>query len=394
MKKEIWDAVAGIDERFILEAAEVQRQSARKQSFSGSGIEKIRATTRRWSWGKAAVIVFCLGLTAAGVSLLFRLAPWSTGEKTPGTVISPVTSSPIQNSTGPSHTSSDSTRPAAHIDSGMDEEIQAAIDAHETKRFWRVEKAGSFPETVSVWSFDLREDTSLWSELREGLLADVTDYSEKTENDFTFCRFGMDEREVEARIHPDAISLTFLTSNRAKAFGEKLADYLSNAVGKPILDRVEEHTQGRTLSFTPELEGLPLDQHYSIAGGFSGRCGVWVNGKTANISWPMQNLRVSEQLSADRLLSSEEVRETLLFMNLMDDESHGYQSVSVYQTCQPVYMADAVTETIRPAWRVSGKQYIYMELDGDGEYTTVLLEILVDALTGNVFYAEGVSNGL
>lgn len=280
------------------------------------------------------------------------------------------------------------------IASDLDEEIQTAIDAHETKRFWRVEKAGSFPETVSVWSFDLREDTSLWSELREGLLADVTDYSEKTENDFTFCRFGMDEREVEARIHPDAISLTFLTSNRAKAFGEKLADYLSNAVGKPILDRVEEHTQGRTLSFTPELEGLPLDQHYSIAGGFSGRCGVWVNGKTANISWPMQNLRVSEQLSADRLLSSEEVRETLLFMNLMDDESHGYQSVSVYQTCQPVYMADAVTETIRPAWRVSGKQYIYMELDGDGEYTTVLLEILVDALTGNVFYAEGVSNGL
>lgn len=300
-----------------------------------------------------------------------------------------------QGSDATSQTSETETGMGTRIASDLDEEIQSAIDAHENKRFWRVEEAGSFPESVSVWSFDARDGTTMWPELREGLLADVTDYSEKDyrENDFTFCRFEMDGREVEARIHPETISFSFLTTNRARAFGEKLADYLSNALGLPLSDRGEEHTYGRTLAFTPELEGLPLDQHFSLGGGLRGFCGVWVQGKTANINWPMQNLRVSEQLSADRLLSSEEVRETLLFMNLVDDESHGYRSVTVYQSCQTVYKADAVTGTVRPAWRVSGKQYIYMELDGVGEYSTVLLELLVDALTGDVLYAEGVSKG-
>ena len=67
MKKEIWDAVAGIDERFILEAAEVQRQPAGKQSSPESGSEKVHAATRRWSWGKAAIIVFCLALSRCSV---------------------------------------------------------------------------------------------------------------------------------------------------------------------------------------------------------------------------------------------------------------------------------------------------------------------------------------
>lgn len=284
------------------------------------------------------------------------------------------------------------------IASDLDEEIQTAIDAHETKRFWRVEEAGNFPETVSVWSFDPREDTTLWSELREGLLADVTDYSEKyyEVNKSTLCRFELDGREVEARIIPleNEISFSFLTTNRAKAFGEKLADYLSNALGLPILDWGEEHTQGRTLAYTPVLGGLPLDQHICLGEGFTGYFGVWVQGKTVHMNCPMQNIHASERLATERFLKPEEVQETLLFANLLDDNVYSYKSVSVYQSCQPVYMADTVSGTIRPAWRVSGKQYIYAELAGVGEYSTKPLEILVDALTGEVFYAEGVSNGL
>lgn len=308
------------------------------------------------------------------------------------------TTQTIQNSTGPSHTSSDSTRPTAHIDSGMDEEIQAAIDAHETKRFWRVEEPGSFPETVSAWTFEALDVKTLWTGLREGLLADVTDYSEKyyEVNKSTLCRFELDGREDEARIIPleNEISFSFLTTNRAKAFGEKLADYLSNALGLPILDWGEEHTQGRTLAYTPVLGGLPVDQHICLGEGFTGYFGVWVQGKTVHMNCPMQNIHASERLATERFLKPEEVQETLLFANLLDDNVYSYKSVSVYQSCQPVYMADTVSGTIRPAWRVSGKQYIYAELAGVGEYSTKPLEILVDALTGEVFYAEGVSNGL
>lgn len=138
MKKEIWDAVAGIDERYILEAAEVQRQPGTNKSAPEFKSEKLRVTTRRWSWGKVAVIILCLGFSAAGAALLLRLAPWSTGAQTPGESHTAVSSPLPETPSGNAEATAPAPETTEHINSGLDEEIQAAIDAHENKLFWRV----------------------------------------------------------------------------------------------------------------------------------------------------------------------------------------------------------------------------------------------------------------
>ena len=285
------------------------------------------------------------------------------------------------------------TGPTERVDSGFDDEVQAAIDGHEKKRFWRVETPGSFPETVSVWTFDALDVKTLWAGLREELLQDAADYTEKyyRETDSTLCSFKLDGRDVEARICPYEIAFSFVTPKRAQAFGEALTEHLSKLLGLPLPDRNEEHFSGRKYAATPELDGLPLDLHMSAGGTFLTYCGVWVDGKFAKLYCPMQKLRVVGQLSADRLLQPEEVRETLLFANLVtgEDDLLFYHTVSVFQDCQPVYRADTMSGTIRPAWRVSGKQWLYYELSGEGRYEFHPLELLVDALTGEVFVAEG-----
>ena len=282
------------------------------------------------------------------------------------------------------------TGPSDRVDVGLDEELQAAIDAHETKHFWRVEEPGSFPETVSLWAFDELEAKTLWAELKEGLIKDATDYTEQSYSETLLCRFKLEGRKVEARILPYEMCFTFITPKRAMSFGEDLTRALSDRLGLLLSDRSEEHTGGRKYAATPELDGLPLDLHFSTETGGFAYCGVWVAGKNAYVNCPIQNLRVAGQLSANRLLTPEDVRQSLLFTDVLGITTHSYQGVSVYEHCQPVYRGDMVTGTIRPTWRVSGRQYVIVS----NTITVFPLELLVDALTGEVFCAEGTSGGL
>ena len=203
--------------------------------------------------------------------------------------------------------------------------------------------------------------------------------------------FTLDERSVEARVYPDGIEFSFLSSKRAKAFAERLVEEESERLGLPLQDRVEEHVNGRTLVMTPELDGLPMDHHTRTAEGSLPLFGVWSNGNIVHLSSPMQEIRVSETISADSLLRPEEVRETLLFLNTFEFDS-GLKIVTVYQSCQPVYRADVQTGTLRPAWRVCGKQYVYNPISGSSE--TLPHELLVDALTGEAFLTEGTDGSM
>ena len=171
MKKEIWDAVAGIDERFILEAAEVQRQPDRKMNLPESGSKKVRATTRRWFWGKAAVIVFCLGLTAAGGALLLRLAPWSTGGQKPGSAIPPATA--INGATQEPHT-------AETADPALEAEIQAALAAKEPKQIWAENFITETRKEASIRRYTALDCRELYPELQELLFPDVSKTQKKS----------------------------------------------------------------------------------------------------------------------------------------------------------------------------------------------------------------------
>ena len=282
-------------------------------------------------------------------------------------------------------------RPTERVESGLDEEIQAALDAHETKRFWRVEAPGSFPETVTLWSWSRPDARTLWPALRDGLLAEAADLTEKTYtvSDMIFCSFQLDGRKAEARIVPEGIEFSFLTLNRASAFAERLTAEEAERLGLPLQARSSANSAGKKL-VTPTLEGLPLG-HYTTPERLAVRLGVWQDGKLVHLSAPMEKPRAAGQISADTLLQPEEVEATLLFVNGLEND-RSFQLVSVYQSCQPVYRADAVTGTIRPTWQVTGRQYLYDP--PSGRYNTFPLELLVDAVTGEVFVAEGVIRSL
>lgn len=335
------------------------------------------------------VLLFCCSCGAAPGQESSAPAPEQAGPaQAPGTERSTQSGAQTDMETGPE----------PHLDTGLDEEIQAAVDGHVTQRFWRVEAAGSFPEEVCIQSFDVVDVQTLWARLRAGLLQQAEDYTEKTYPDGTTgCSLRLDGREVTVTIPPSPwISFVFLSPKRAKAFGELLAGELSDSCGLPVADRSEEHFEGRTLAFTPELDGLPVDLHISFAPGDPMGCsGVYVTGKNVHADYFPENLRRTETVSAKELLDPEEVRQTLLFLNLLGDDvssRSGYEMVSVYQDCQPVYRLDAVSGTVRPAWRVTGKQYVYF--DAQTGYSVFPLELLVDALSGEVFVANGVSGGI
>ena len=384
MKKEIWDAVAGIDERFILEAAEVQRQPARKKNLPESGSKKLRATTRRWSWGKAAIIVFCLGLTAAGVALLLRLAPWSSGGQKPGATPLPEVSDPSETE----EISIDATRPSDHIESGLDEEIQAAIDAHENKRFWRVEESGTFPKTVSIYTWTKLDVQSFWPELRDRLFGTDLQYSSYTNSNASFCNFNLDGKLVKTIIYPYGEILFICKIPKIKnKIAELLTEEEIERLGLPLEERNEDYLNNE-IARTLQLGELPLDFHIRTEdGSMYGCCGIYTSGYNATLSLPMGEIRATGSLSSESLLTPEDVETTILFLNELDLSGKTVKCVDVCQSCEPVYYADTVSGTIRPAWRVSGIQYIYWT--SFENYETHRLVLIVDAQSGEVFTAEG-----
>lgn len=385
MKKEIWDAVAGIDERFILEAAEVQRQAAGKQSLPESGNEKVRTTTRRWSWGKAAVIVFCLGLTAAGVALLLHLAPWYSGGST--RAANPSASIPVP--TSPSETDKageTDTKTSEHVDSGLDAEVQAAIDAKENKRFWRVEETGSFPDSVSTYTWTALDAEAIWPVLRDRIIGEDGKYTQGRKGNTLACSFMMDGEAVDAFVYPYGEILFRCKSPKcARKIAEMLAEEEAERLGLTMGERMQDHTNVIRFVRTPQLGELPLDLHYSNEFAM-GKSGVWTSADLVMISCPIGELRESVALSSAELLSPEDVEATLLFMNALPNE-RPVSCVEVYQSCEPVCYADVTSGTIRPAWRIDGIQFVYWT-DFE-QYVTHHLVLIVDAQSGEIFIAEG-----
>lgn len=383
MKTEIWDAVAGIDERFILEAAEVQRHSAGRACSPKSGSVKIRVTNRHWVWGKAAILILCLGLSAAAIALLFRFAPWTSGSPTPGAEAMPTTFAPTETY----ESSNTVTGPSEHIESGLDEEIQAAIDAHEQKRFWRVEKSGTFPETVTLYTWTELDAQAFWPELRERLLGTELQYTSGRSNDTDICSFLLDGKPVKTIINPYGEILFVCKNPKLKTqIAEMLTEEETERLGLPLEERPEDHRSNEIVR-TPQLGELPLDHHYRTEVGSMGWCGIFTSGNNATLSLPMGEIRSSGSLSSENLLTPEDVETTLLFLNELDHSETAVNCVDVCQSCEPVCYADTVSRTIRPAWRVSGIQYVYWT--GFEEYEIHRLVLIVDAQSGEVLTAEG-----
>ena len=282
---------------------------------------------------------------------------------------------------------SDPAKPTEHINSGLDEEIQAAIDAHEARRFWRVEETGSFPERVTLYTWTKLEAEALWPVLRERLLGEDGSYTEGRKGEVPVCSFTLDGQAVEARIYSyGEILFVCKTPKRARELASLLAEEEAERLGLPLEERPEDHTNSIKLVRTPQLDGLPLDHHYLTEIGTMGGGFVWASDKNAYLDLPMEEIRAAGSVSAQSLLTPEDVEATLLFLNALPGES-AVSIVEVYQSCEPVCYADRNSGTIRPAWRVSGIQYAYYE--GFAQYVTHRLVRIVDAQSGAVYLAEG-----
>ena len=318
------------------------------------------------TWVKLAAILLCLLLCGCG--------------GTPGKAAA-------TRQADPPAAESDSAKPSEHINSGLDEEIQAAIDAHEAKRFWRVEEAGCFPETVTTYTWTALDTEELWPQLRERLLGEDGKYSQGRKGEVTVCSFTLDGEVVEARIYPyGEILFVCKTPKRARELASLLAEEEAARLGLPLEERPEDHSSSVKLVRTPQLDGLPLDRHYLTEIGTMGGCFVWAGDKLAHLGLPMGEIRVAGSVSRKNLLTPEDVEATLLFLNALPDES-AVRSVEVYQSCEPVCCADLSSGTIRPAWRVGGIQYVYWP--GFESYETHRLVRIVDAQSGAVYLAEG-----
>ena len=228
MKKEIWDAVAGIDERYILEAAEVQRQPGTNKSAPESTSEKLRVTTRRWSWGKVAVIILCLGFSAAGAALLLRLAPWSTGEKTPGTVISPVTSSPISSLNEPEqgpHT-------VETADAALEAEIQAALEAKQPKQLWAEDFFTETRRELPVLGYSAAPDlTACYPELLELLFPDAAISKKKVSPDGIRVELKQGRTEIICTCYESLKHISGVTSKQAAELFPKAEAWYAEKTG-------------------------------------------------------------------------------------------------------------------------------------------------------------------
>ena len=272
--------------------------------------------------------------------------------------------------------------PRRPADPREDPEIKAALDARENKRFWRIEAPGSFPEGVSLWSFSEVNTASLWTELRNSLQIDARDVPEqKTPDSVVRCRFLYKGKAAEARISRYSIEISFFNAELAEDFAELLLEEEAARLGLPMEDRPEERDHNEALAAAPDLDGLPLDSHYGAVIGSLSAGGVRRRGKNVNLFFPIREISAFQQLSADSLLPLEEIRETLMFLDAVN-ASPGPNTVTVYQSCDPVYYADARTGTIRPAWCVGGVQYTFWS-DTAGCQTD-RLELLIDAVTGEV----------
>lgn len=272
--------------------------------------------------------------------------------------------------------------PRRPADPREDPEIKAALDARENKRFWRVEAPGSFPESVSLWSFSEVNTASLWTELRNSLQIDARDVPEqKTPDSVARCRFLYKGKAAEARISRYEIEFSFFNAELAEGFAELLLEEEAARLGLPIENRPEDQEHSETLAATPDLDGLPLDSHYGAVIGSLCAGGVRRTGKNVSLLYPIREISAFQQLSADSLLPLEEIRETLTFLDAVTP-GPGPKTVAVYQSCDPVYYADAKSGTIRPAWRVGGVQYTFWS-DTAGCQTD-RLELLIDAVTGEV----------
>ena len=376
MKKEIWDAVAGIDERFILEAAEVQRQPDRKMNLPESGSKKLRATTRRWSWGKAAVIVFCLGLTAAGVALLLRLAPWSSGGQKPGSAIPPATA--INGATQEPHT-------AETADPALEAEIQAALAAKEPKQIWAENFITETRKEATIWRFTSLDCTALYSELQELLFPDVSKAKKISNPDGSF-QMQLKQGRTTIICNCDSVSINILgiTSKEAKELFSKAVDWYAEKTGLKLQEwtgydmaRIRNYRV-----FSGSVDGISIgEMTYNRIGNnrLDTGHGVMLNNFGLDIWMPIIVGEAVRTVRLDDLFSPEEIRMTAEFIF-----NPAAPVIEVYRSCELSYLIDEQKGLLIPVWWVKGTKYNY-ETGKEAAF-----EMVFDAESGGLYAFEGV----
>ena len=379
MKKEIWDAIAGIDERFILEAAEVQRQAAGKQCLPESGNEKVRATTRRWSWGKAAVIVFCLGLTAAGVALLLRLAPLSSSGQTPGTVISPITTLPIT----PSNETEQDSHTVETADDAFEAEIQAALEAKQPKQIWAADFFPEIREEVPILRFTASDCTALYPELIELLFPDATVTKKSGSPDGVFqVQLKQGRTSIRCTCDTSSIIISGLPSKQMKELFPKAADWVVEKTGSELHEWTgyDRYRLPAYLVYTESAGGLAIGamKNSQLTGRLHPGHGIELDNATLTISLPIS---VGEAVGTVRLFdqfSPEELRMNAEFMFSADAPV-----IEVYRSCELCYLIHEEKGLLIPVFWVKGTRYDYER------GTETAFEMVFDAETGSVYELGG-----
>ena len=374
MKKEIWDAVAGIDERFILEAAEVQRQPAGKQSSPESGSEKVHAATRRWSWGKAAIIVFCLGLTAAGVALLLHLAPLSSGGQTPGTAISPITSS--NETEQDPHT-------VETADDAFEAEIQAALEAKQPKQIWAED---FFPETreeVLILRFTVLDCTALYPELIELLFPDATVTKKSGSPDGVFqVQLKQGRTSIRCTCDTSSIIISGLPSKQMKELFPKAADWVAEKTGSELHEWTgyDRYRLPAYLVYTESAGGLAIGamKNSQLTGRLHPGHGIALDNATLTISLPISVGEAVGTVGLFDQFSPEELQMTLEF-NFDPNEP----VIEVYRSCELCYLIHEEKGLLIPVFWVKGTRYDYER------GTETAFEMVFDAETGSVYELGG-----
>lgn len=371
MKQTLWDAVAGIDERYILEAAEVRRQSVRKKEGPETGSEKLRATTRRWSWGRAAVIALCLGLSAAGVALLLRLAPWSSADPTPGTAIPPVVS------TGETDRE---TRGGEPTDAALEAEIQAALEAKQPKQLWAADFFLETRQELPVLQYSAAPDlTACYPELLELLLPDAAISKKKVSPDGTVqVRLKQGRTEIICNVYTGMISINGVTSGQAAELFPKAEAWFAEKTGLELREWEGSFRLGSAYrAAVGTVDGVPIGPLSCDSFGtnrLDQGHGVWLNNTGVELLGP---ILVGEELRTVKLFDSfspEELRMTTEF-NFNPDEP----VIEVYRSCELCYLIHEQKGQLLPVWWVRGTRYDYES------GTETPFEMVFDAETGGMY---------
>lgn len=358
MRKELWNAIAGIDERFILEAAEVQEPSVQKPTAPEASGAGMRVSKRPWSWRNAAAIALCLATVAAGLTLFFRLAPLFAGEQSPDTS-APLASPPAAKET------------AERGGTSPDDALQAALAAREPKLLWAEDFLPERSrEDAAVWSCKPLNCMELSAELFERLFPDaVVKEKSRTVSETTY-ELKLDGESFSCNFSESHIRLMNLSSERSEALLPQVTDWLAEKTGLE-----QRKWPGRVPPaidvYTGCVDGLPIS---ATADSSVRSFGVSREPNSISIHAPFTLGEQEKTISLYELFSPEELRRTI--ESRFDPLE---PVVEAYRSCKLCYLYVAKQERLVPVWWVAGTSCNYET----GRRKQI--ELFFDAETGQIY---------